>query len=66
MKPVKYPNMEAAINALAATIMERYAPEELAQVTATIMLKLTTYYSVELDGSVTIRGSLLDDPECRF
>jgi hypothetical protein len=66
MKPVTFPNMEAAIDALAATIMERYAPEELAQVTATIMLKLTTYYSVEVDGSVTIRGSLLDDPECRF
>jgi hypothetical protein len=66
MRPTKYPTIEAAIDAIASELMERYAPEELAVAAATMILKLTCHYSVELDGSVTVRGTLLDDPECHF
>jgi hypothetical protein len=66
MRPITYPNMEAAVDALAAAIQERYCAQELAHVAATLMFKLTCYYTVALDGTVTVRGSLLDDPECRF
>jgi len=66
MQPVRYPDMDAAIDALASAIMGRYAPEEMARAAATIMLKLTMFYSVYLDGSVTIRGGLLDDPDVSF
>jgi hypothetical protein len=66
MKPQTFPNMEAAIDAIADELVARYAPHELAVAAATMILKLTCHYTVDLDGSVTVRGTMLSDPDIHF
>jgi hypothetical protein len=66
MKPQLFPTMEAAIDAIADELVARYAPHELAVAAATMILKLTCHYTVALDGSVTVKGTLIDDPDIHF
>jgi hypothetical protein len=64
MRAANYPSIEAAIEAIADELLRLYAPEQLAVAAATMILKLTCHYSVSPeDGSVTVRGTLLDDPD---
>ena len=66
MKPQTFPDMESAIYWIADELLARYAPSELAIAAATMILKLTCHYTVEVDGSVTVRGTMLSDPDIHF
>jgi|HubBroStandDraft_6_1064221.scaffolds.fasta_scaffold698203_2 hypothetical protein len=67
MKPQTFPDMESAIYWIADELLAHYAPSELAIAAATMILRLTCHYSVsQEDGSVTVRGTMLSDPDIHF